>query len=314
MKQGMEALDQGASDKAISSFSAAIQLNPKDAQAYLDRGRAYVRKADYDNDKASRDKAIADFDQAIALDPKNEKAFYYRAGSHYAKGFLGDKAEQQKAIADYTQAVELNPNDAEAWRMRGMAWRSVFDLQKQIADDTEAIRADPKDVAAYNDRAIAYEQLHEPDKALADYTTSIQVAPDSGTYENRASLYAGKKDYVSAVADLTTSTQIEPDTPMTWSELAELLATCPDAKVRDGKKAVAAATKACEVGHWSDPQALATLAAACAEAGDFDNAVKWQQKYIADPSIGATNKSASDRLALYQAHKPYHDDGSRWSN
>jgi len=52
---------------------------------------------------------------------------------------------------------------------------------------------------------------------------------------------------------------------------------------------------------------LRTLAAACAEAGDFDNAVKWETKYLeSNPSHDAST-DPRHRLALYQQKQPYHE-------
>jgi len=86
------------------------------------------------------------------------------------------------------------------------------------------------------------------------------------------------------------------------TRLAVLLAVCPDATVRDGKKALEAARRGHELAKG--PTELAALAAARAELGEFDQAVEWQEKAIA-----AAPKTLSDqyreRLKLYQDRKPY---------
>ena len=107
--------------------------------------------------------------------------------------------------------------------------------------------------------------------------------------------------------DLNQAVQLNPQNAMAYNNLAWLLATGPQAVHRDGKKAVEYATKACELSEWKSSGNVDTLAAACAEAGDFDNAVKWENQALADPDLkGKDRTDAQSRLKLYQAHKPYH--------
>jgi hypothetical protein len=87
---------------------------------------------------------------------------------------------------------------------------------------------------------------------------------------------------------------------------AWILATCPNGKYRDGRSAVTSATQACRLTNWREVSALSTLAAAYAEAGDFPSAVQWEQK-ARELSAGAglDGKRQAERLALYQAGKPF---------
>ena len=104
----------------------------------------------------------------------------------------------------------------------------------------------------------------------------------------------------------------EPKNPNALRNLALLFAACPDSKVRDAKKAMEIGTKACELTGWKTPTCLDALAAAYAEAGDFDAAARYEQKSIEislatsgdeDPGV----PDARHRLQLYQAHKPFRE-------
>ena len=98
-----------------------------------------------------------------------------------------------------------------------------------------------------------------------------------------------------------------PDLVEAHERRAWILSTCPDANLRDGKLAVASATRAAELTDWKNVDVLSTLAAAYAEAGDFASAVHWedevQKRYDA---MGERARYDHERLALYKVGKPYH--------
>ena len=67
------------------------------------------------------------------------------------------------------------------------------------------------------------------------------------------------------------------------------------------------ATKACEISKWREWLCVATLAAACAERGEFEEAIKWQTKAMAmsQPAEERDQKDNDERLQLYRAGKPF---------
>jgi hypothetical protein len=87
--------------------------------------------------------------------------------------------------------------------------------------------------------------------------------------------------------------------------LAWLLATCPVATIRDGKKAVEYATLLCENSKYRDGDDLDTLAAAYAIANDFSEAVKWEQHAIEHAYDNRRRELFTKRLQLYLSNQPY---------
>jgi hypothetical protein len=123
--------------------------------------------------------------------------------------------------------------------------------------------------------------------------------------EEEAADWLRHRDYQRALTVYDEPARTYPDLVEAHSRSAWLRATCPDAQYRDGKLAVESARRACELTHWHNPGELEVLAAACAEAGDFGSAVKWQEKALTLTAEPAGVQSCQERLAVYLAGKAF---------
>jgi tetratricopeptide (TPR) repeat protein len=136
-------------------------------------------------------------------------------------------------------------------------------------------------------------------------TTSRTARVNTMTSHNRGYAWSAIGEFDRAIADYNEAIRINPEGAWPYGARAWLWATCRSDKIRDGKNAVESATRACELCDWKDANAISALAAAHAEAGDFESAVKWQSKAI---ELATDEKNKDDyrtRLKLYQEKKPY---------
>ncbi|HKN00772.1 MAG TPA: tetratricopeptide repeat protein [Candidatus Binataceae bacterium] len=178
----------------------------------------------------------------------------------------------------------------------------------RIGDLSMAIDRSPRDPELYAKRALAYENNGEYKTAIADLDQAILIKPDNPQYRFlRGIAYAYAGDDSMAQQEFERAMAMDPGSYQSYNARAWLMATAPDAQLRNGKKAVEYATKACEMTNWQDPDVVGTLAAAYAETGDFDNAIKWQQKSIdlTSTTLLVTLDERKARLALYQNHQPW---------
>src|SRR5262249_23513869 len=150
--------------------------------------------------------------------------------------------------------------------------RIGFNLAAALKDADEAVRLDPKNPKAFLQRGDVRVARWEWSEARADFDGAIQLDPNS------------LRAFVSR---------------------AELLALCPDAKIREGAQAFKDGKRACELTEWKNGAALEAFAVANAALGDFDEAVKWQKKVLEDAEyMKVAEETVRKRLDYYESRRP----------
>ncbi len=132
---------------------------------------------------------------------------------------------------------------------------------------------------------------------------------------SRLSLSVGplQLDAKARLANLNEAIQVAPESRSALNARALFLATSPDDSVRNGIQAIADATKACEISEWKNAVFVNTLAAAYAEAGKFDEAVKQQERALA-LAVDSSRPPIQSHLDLYKQRKPYRESPNASSN
>jgi tetratricopeptide (TPR) repeat protein len=279
---------------AVAVFTKKTADDPKDSHAFTARGIVLAAQRE-------PDKARADFDEAIRLEPRATLAYYHRANLAYGRG------QYDKALDDYNMVIRLDPEFDWAYHVRGWIYYRKKDYDKALADYDAALRLVPTETVFYRDRGNVAWIRKQYDQALLDYSKSIEMDPKyAEPWLQRGKTYEAKKEYAKALADYEQAVALTSKNSVASYyalPLAVFLAACPDAKLRDGKRALAIAQKT--AASSKGPNDLAAVAAAFAELGQFEEAVAWQTMAIAEaPAV----ESYRERLKLYQDGKPYRLD------
>jgi tetratricopeptide (TPR) repeat protein len=151
----------GDRDHAFADYTQAINLNPKDYYAYLDRGLVSLNAMHLDP-------AVADFSRANEIRPKSPWPLADR-GMAYA--WKNDRAH---AEADFAAVRAVDPANLVVHHGQGVLDMNDGNLEAAVAEFTAALRQDPHDLWSLQTRADAYQQMGEFQKARADRKMLMQ--------------------------------------------------------------------------------------------------------------------------------------------
>ncbi|HEV2970217.1 MAG TPA: tetratricopeptide repeat protein [Pirellulales bacterium] len=323
---------RGNFDEAIGYLEKDLRRRPRDVSARFGLAQLYDKNH-------QTDKAIADYRTVLEIDPNLEPARINLASALALRGRLDEALEQ------YDKLLETNSNDAPMQLRAAKLLVQQGSIRQAIVRYRTALNLDPRNAAAHFDLAGCFLALDKTDDAVEQYRAAIEIEPKYSAAHNGLAVLLARQEklkealehFLKAVefdsenADAhynagmiyyrqglaaETETQwraavrLKPNQVAYLGQLALLLAISPDAAARNGKEAVQLARHAVELTDSRDPEMLAILAAAYAEAGEFPKAVESGEQ--AKELARLQDKSAlvdqlTDRLKLYRAGQPYHE-------
>jgi Tol biopolymer transport system component len=212
-------------------------------------------------------------------------------------------AEIRQEFADYYTHYRI-----------GLGCERRHEYAKAIAEFHTVLSEEPNHVETLYLLASCLARLHQEQEAIPHARKAVSLAPSSPmTHGLLGSLLCSAGQYREALAHLRAAHLANPGDVGIANNLAWLLATCPDATCRNGQQALRLAGWACKATDHKSPPLLDSLAAAYAETGQFELAVRTvrQAIEIVRSSSKGSTQTLDGRLELYLAGKPCREPAAR---
>jgi len=255
--------------------------------------------------KGEVDEAMAQFQKALQINPKDPPTW------NNVGNVLLHWGKVDEAIPYFQKALQVNPNYVEARNNLGSALLQEGKVDEAIAQFQKVLQINPDSMEAHGNLGNVLLQEGKVDEAIAQYQMALQISPNNpNLYNNLGNALSRQGQFEQASAHYQAAIKLEPNNPSFLNNLAWLLATCPEARVRNGQQAVQLAEQACQLTDYEKPQLIFTLAAAYAEAGRFEDAVAASgEAHKLALALGqqALALHSQKLLELFKAHKPYRE-------
>jgi tetratricopeptide (TPR) repeat protein len=283
-------------DEALKYADKLIEHKPDEAAGYRIKGSLLFFK---DEDKA----ALEQLNKALEKDPQDADSLLLRAQVY------SSLKENDKAKADIEKAMRINPESENGILMRSVLAAQQKRFAEAIADIKLLLQIDPTNVNWRLQMASYYVADKRPRKAIEMLTAILednQKNADVLRARGDALLSVGR--HADAIADYDKALAVEPDDTGVLNNLAWVLATSPEDNVRNAKRSIELATKACELTKYEKAHILSTLASGYAEMGDWETAIKWSSKAV---ELGSDEPETAEQLKKelesYKGKKPWRE-------
>jgi len=300
----------GRSAEAIAAWEEALKLNPQSDKAHNNVGLLLVSAGRFAE-------AAAHFEKTLAINPE------YPAAHSNLGVALASAGKPDEAAAEFREALKIDPESveartnlariAEAFAAQGrdLVLKGSFD--EAVALFEKSLAAAPDSAETHNGLAVALVRKGRLEEAEAHFRKAAELKPDFAEpwFNLGDTLYFLEGKVPEALEAWRAVLRIDPDHVSVLNQTAWVLATSPDASLRNGTEAVTLAERAARLTGGRQPAIYDTLAAAYAEAGRFDDAVKitTQTLDLARKQNNSRLAEALDaRLALYRAATPFRED------
>lgn len=292
--------NQGKLDEAIRHLKQAILIKPTYTEAYVNLGKALMRAG-------RMTEAAKCFDTALRLSPNNPEAYNNLGNLAHAEGRLGD------AETYYRTVLRFRPNSIETHHNLGLTLAALGRATEALAEFETVLKLKPNFAPAQYQIAELLRKEGRRTEAAEFYAAAARSLPDSAEAQHSLGTILMEENKAGeAMPHLREAVRLKPNWVEALNSLAWALATQPDSQFRDGAEAVRLATQACQLTGRTNVNALDTLAAAHAEAGQYVEASTTAGKALKlARSAGNANlaEQIEARLRFYKAGQPFR--GSR---
>jgi tetratricopeptide (TPR) repeat protein len=287
--------DQGKMNEAGNHFADALRLKPDYIEARAGLALSLAAQGRYQE-------SLSHWQTVVKQRPNNAEVHFNLAN------VLTELGKPDEAKTEYAAALRLQPNLADQNMALGNALAQQGQPQAAEPHFLAALRLNPESPEILQRLGRFLAQQGKVDQALKHLSEAARLKPSAEAHYDLglALVMAGKSDQ--ALLEYQQALQMKPDWPAPMNDLAWILATHPDAGVRDGSRAVSLAKRACEIAGEKEPRYWGTLDAAYAEAGRFEEAITTAQKtrqFALDAGLTEVAEAAEQRLELYRAGRPF---------
>ena len=293
--------ERGKTDEAIADFRRAVELWPNQSKDHNNLGNALVQKGRIAE-------AIEEFQTALRISPNDPDAETNVGAALLRQG------DATGAISHLRRAIEKFPQHAQARINLGNALLQTEQTDAAIEEYKKTLELPFDHAESHYSIAGALRKKGDLDEAIIEYRKAIELRPDyANAHNNLGNTLRQQGRIAEAVREYEAALKHDAGLFVAQNNLAWLLATAADPKLRNGRRAVELAEQAVVATNGSDPVFLHTLSAAYAEDGQFGKATAAAKDAleIAEANgITALAESLRSKLALYQAGSAYHEAGA----
>jgi tetratricopeptide (TPR) repeat protein len=247
---------------------------------------------------------------AQATDEEETLRLTELAECHIFLGALAfDDSRYEESIAHHRRALEFNP---ESVRARDELIRALLELNRKEEALVEVLALLERQPAPERQRTAArlLQDLQRIPEAIEMLQTAYAAQPAADAAFELANMLRDADRAEEAIGFYREALEKRSNWALPANNLAWILATHSGPNVRNGAEAVRLALAAEEATGGQIPQFCGTLAAAYAEAGEFEKAVEAAERGIARARQSGDTELAArliERKALYKSGKPYRD-------
>jgi tetratricopeptide (TPR) repeat protein len=272
----------------------------RDLDGLLQSARAYDLRGGQALETGDYAAAAAHFRRGLELAPA-DAALRLRLGTALFQ--LGDA---QGAREQFEQVLRTTPGFSKAHYSLGVLLEGSGQLQEATDHFLAAVKSEPGYVQAHLALGRALRQGGRFEESLRQYQEALAIEPglSDATFGYAMTLVAMKR-YRDARETLANALKTNPDQPFVAHALARLLASAPDDRVRDGRRAMAMVKELLE--QEQSIELGETLAMTLAELGDYAQAASVQRDVIAATErsgLGELARRMATNLQLYERRQP----------